>query len=32
VCSVAQRPAYVYAYYDPQVRGSSGALRLQATE
>jgi hypothetical protein len=32
VCSVAQRPAYAYAYYDPQVRGSSGALRLQATE
>ncbi len=32
VCSVTQRPAYAYAYYDPEVRGSSAGLRLKATD
>lgn len=29
-CDVAQAPAEAFAYYDPDVRGHSGALRLSA--
>jgi hypothetical protein len=30
-CDVLQRPALAYAYYTPDVRGTSAALRLRAT-
>ncbi len=29
-CDVAQRPARAYAFYDPEIRGSTASLRLEA--